>query len=125
MTAIQSIVERYLAVFNGDEPQTRMTAIREIFADDASYTDPHISLRGAHAIAGFVSDLRVRLPGARFALAGAIDSHHDQARFRWQVEVPSSPDPIASGFDVITVAAGRIRSVYGFIDRGRSHDLQA
>lgn len=125
MTSIHAIVERYLELFNGDDPSIRAAAIRGLFVAEPRYTDPSVALRGVHALAGFVADLRARWPGGRFALAGPIDAHHDRARFRWDVTMPGAARPLAVGFDVITLVDGRIRDVYGFIDHGRGHDLRA
>ena len=49
--------------------------------------------------------------------AGPAEAHHDVARFRWNAMAPGSTEPLAVGFDVVTLADGRIRTVVGFLDK--------
>jgi hypothetical protein len=52
-----------------------------------------------------------------FRLAGAVDAHHDQARFTWELG-PAGADAIVVGFDVAQRDAdGRLALVLGFLDR--------
>jgi hypothetical protein len=49
-------------------------------------------------------------------LAGAVDAHHDQARFTW--ELGPDGDAIVIGFDVAQRDAdGRLALVLGFLDK--------
>lgn len=65
-----------------------------------------------------------KFPGFAFRLTGAVDGHHDTARFSWELvsEAGGTPSeggsaPVA-GSDVVTLnAEGRIRTVLGFLDR--------
>ena len=43
--------------------------------------------------------------------------HHDQARFTWTLGLPGEEPPVI-GFDVVELDGdGRIRRVFGFLDR--------
>ena len=54
---------------------------------------------------------------AVFTLGGAVDTHHDQARFTWHLG-PGGGEPIVIGFDVAVLnGGGQIGSVYGFLDK--------
>lgn len=49
--------------------------------------------------------------------AGAVDAHHDQARFTWELG-PDGADAVVVGFDVAQRDAdGRLALVLGFLDR--------
>jgi hypothetical protein len=62
-----------------------------------------------------IEQTQERFPGVTFRLGGAVDAHHDQARFQWHAGPPDAPETIV-GFDVIVTENGRIRNVYGFTD---------
>ena len=50
-------------------------------------------------------------------LGGAVDAHHDQARFTWHLAPQGAAEPVVIGFDVAVVEQDRIGSVYGFLDK--------
>ncbi len=57
-------------------------------------------------------------PGHVFRLAGDVDAHHGIARFGWELVPATGGEPLVVGFDVAVAAAdGRLRGVYGFLDR--------
>ncbi len=114
----EPIVTRYLDSFNETDPARRRALIDELYAADGDYTDPHVSVRGREAIAAFLTEMRRQFPSAHFSLAGAVDGHHDQARFSWHLTLDGKPDPVVVGFDVIALGGGQIQRVLGFIDRG-------
>lgn len=52
---MQEIAERYIASFNETDAARRRRLLEELFTPDATYTDPHVDLRGPDAIDAFVS----------------------------------------------------------------------
>ncbi len=53
-----------------------------------------------------------------FRLTGAVDGHHDTARFSWELVSETDGAAPVAGSDVITLdAGGRITAVLGFLDR--------
>jgi hypothetical protein len=116
MQNAEDIVERYLAVFNESDASQRSTLLESLFASDGTYTDPHVDLCGPSEIGDFVAQSQGHFPGFTFRLAGAVDAHHDQARFQWQAGPVEEPDRYV-GFDVIVADHdGLIQGVYGFMD---------
>lgn len=115
MQEVETLVGRYIQAFNEMDPDRRRELLAALYTADCTYTDPHVDLRGADQIAGFIEQTQERFPGVRFALGGPIDAHHDQARFQWHAGPPETPDAFV-GFDVIVTEHGRIRNVYGFTD---------
>ena len=112
----QEIVERYLAAFNETDASQRSTLLESLFASDGTYTDPHVDLCGPREIGDFVAQTQGHFPAYTFRLAGAVDAHHDQARFQWQAGPVDEPDRYV-GFDVIVADHdGLIQGVYGFMD---------
>jgi hypothetical protein len=116
MPDIDEIVYEYLDVFNETDQAARRTRLGHLFADDATYTDPHVDLRGPEQIDAFIAATQERFPGFRFTLGGDIDAHHNQARFNWHAADAGVTEPRYVGFDVLVTDGGRVRSVYGFMD---------
>lgn len=121
MTDFTAIADRYIAAFNETDPTARKEQVAGLFAADATYTDPLADVAGHDGIDGFLGAAQQQLAGFEFRLAGPVDAHHGQARFRWAAgpaEVLDGPgDAPVVGFDVVVVDdEGRIRSVYGFLD---------
>jgi hypothetical protein len=117
MGDIATIVHRYIDTWNETDAGRRRALIDEVFAPDASYIDPLVEAKGRDAIDQFVSAAQQQFAGLVFSLGGPIDAHHDQARFTWHLSAPGAAEPIAIGFDVAVADSGRLRQVYGFIDK--------
>lgn len=117
MSVHEKTVERYLAAWNAAEPSATAAAVAAAWADDGGYTDPLASVTGHQEIFGLIGAVQAQFPGHRFRLVGAVDGHHDVARFGWELVAADGTAPVA-GFDVLTLDLdGRIRSVIGFLDR--------
>jgi hypothetical protein len=117
MPDAQTLVSRYLEAFNETNADRRRALLEALYTPDCTYTDPQVDLRGAEQIDGFIAETQQRFPGFTFTLGGAIDAHHNQARFQWHAGPLDAPDAVV-GFDVIVADDHRIRNVYGFMDRG-------
>ena len=118
MTTYEDLATRYIATWNETDPAARKAAVADLFTPDAHYVDPLADAGGHDALDATIAAVQGQFPGFRFRLAGPVDGHHDQARFTWELGPEgASPAPIA-GFDVaVTDEEGRIRSVFGFLDR--------
>lgn len=117
MTTTQELVGRYLAVFNETDARRRGALVEEIYTEDCSYTDPLAAVRGRAGVSDLIGAVQKQLPGVVFVLAGGVDAHHEQARFTWHAVAEGRLDPVAVGFDVIALESGRIRHVFGFLDK--------
>ncbi|GGU74220.1 isomerase [Streptomyces albospinus] len=108
---------RYIEAWNATEEGGRAKAVAAAFTEDATYTDPLADVAGHEGLAAAIAGAHQQFPGFVFRLLGAVDGHHDIARFGWELVAPDGSAPVA-GFDVVRLAAdGRIRSVLGFLDR--------
>lgn len=112
---LETVVTRYIEAFNETDADRRRELIEALYTPDCTYTDPLVHLEGAEQIDGFIEQTQERFPGFRFTIGGAIDAHHNQARFQWHGGPADAPDAYV-GFDVIVTDDGRIRNVYGFMD---------
>ncbi|NUW32421.1 nuclear transport factor 2 family protein [Nonomuraea sp. SMC257] len=117
MSDINELVQRYLAAWNETDATARRAALAEVFAEDATYTDPLVSVRGLDGLDATIAAVQGQFGGLVFSLGGAVDAHHDIARFTWNLG-PEGAEPLAVGFDVAVVGEdGRISQVLGFLDK--------
>ena len=116
MSSFDQLAQRYIDTFNETDPDRRRAALQTLYTPDARYVDPHQDLEGPKQIDEFIAATQERFPGYRFTLGSAVDAHHDQARFNWNVTGPGHSEPAYVGFDVIVADNGRVRNVYGWLD---------
>jgi len=114
---VQEVIERYIACWNETDPGLRRKLIDEVWAPDATYTDPLGEAAGHDAIHAMIAGVQQQFPGFGFTLLGPVDSHHRQARFTWGL-APDGAEPVVIGFDVAVAGGdGRLTSVLGFLDK--------
>ncbi|RKT53008.1 nuclear transport factor 2 family protein [Saccharothrix australiensis] len=117
MSDVNELVQRYLAAWNETDAAARQAVLAEVFGEDAVYTDPLISVRGRDGLDAAIAGVQAQFGGLVFSLGGAVDAHHDVARFTWHLG-PAGGEPIVIGFDVVVIGDdGRISQVLGFLDR--------
>ncbi|MEV4568988.1 nuclear transport factor 2 family protein [Nonomuraea sp. NPDC049419] len=117
MSDRNELVERYLAAWNEIRPDARQALIADVFAEDATYTDPVVAVRGRDGLNATIAAVQEQFEGLRFSLGGPVDAHHDIARFTWHLGAAGA-DPLVIGFDVVVIGDdGRISQVLGFLDR--------
>lgn len=112
-----STVERYLTAWNETDATARRALLDDLTTPDVRYTDPLAAVAGRGAVDALIAGAQQQFPGLVFTPGGPVDAHHDQARFTWHLGPPGA-EPVVVGFDVIELdAAGRIRTVLGFLDK--------
>jgi SnoaL-like domain len=117
MTDFTAIAASYIDAWNERDPQARKAAIGKLWAPDARYTDPLVSVAGHEEIDATVAAVQQQFPGFEFRLAGPVDGHHGQCRFSWELGPAGAAAPI-EGFDVAVVGPdGTLRLVLGFLDK--------
>jgi hypothetical protein len=113
-----SAVARYFEAWNAGEPEARAKAVAAAWTPEGSYTDPLADVSGHEQIAAVITAAREQFPGFSFRLTGAVDGHHDTARFSWELVSEADGAAPVAGSDVISLDGdGRIRTVLGFLDR--------
>ncbi len=116
-TPIGIVVDNYFAMWNETDPARRHEVIAATWSRDASYVDPLFAAEGAAALDGLVAGMHERFPGHRFRLTGAVDIHHDRARWGWELAGPDGGPAVAVGVDFAVLAPdGRLREVTGFFE---------
>ena len=116
MSDTNTLVGKYIAMWNEADPARRLELVAEALTEDARYIDPLMQGEGVEQISAMIGGAQQQYPGHRFALVAGPDAHHDRVRFSWSLS-PNGGDPIAIGVDFATVAEdGRMRSVTGFLE---------
>ncbi|MBV9796194.1 MAG: nuclear transport factor 2 family protein [Actinobacteria bacterium] len=114
---MQDIIERYLDCWNETDPAARRKLVEQVWAPDASYTDPLAEVAGRDAIEATIAAVQGQFPGYVFTLAGPVDAHHRQARFSWNL-APAGEEPVVVGSDVALAGPdGQLTAVFGFLDQ--------
>jgi hypothetical protein len=114
---MSDLLENYLACWNETDPAARQALIASHWSEELTYVDPLVDIRGRDELDATIAAAQAQFPGFVFSAAGAVDAHHDVARFSWGLG-PAGAEPLVLGFDVVTTDAdGRIESVIGFLDR--------
>ncbi|MET8946347.1 nuclear transport factor 2 family protein [Streptomyces sp. NPDC004542] len=114
----QNAADRYFEAWNATEPEALAKAVAAAWTADGSYTDPLADVSGHERIAAVIAGAHEQFPGFVFRPLGAVDGHHDTARFAWELVNEADGSAPVAGFDVVTLdAEGRMRSVLGFLDR--------
>lgn len=116
VTPTSKVVDDYFAIWNETDPTRRRELIAATWSRDATYVAPMFEAEGPDALDALVAGVHERFPGHRFRLTGAVDVHHDRARWGWELAGPDGP-PVAAGVDFAVLAPdGRLREITGFFE---------
>lgn len=114
----QSAVARYFEAWNAADPDALTKAVAAAWSAGGGYTDPLADVSGHEAIAAVIAAAHTQFPGFVFRPLGAVDGHHDTARFSWELVSEADGSAPVAGSDVIMLDdEGRITTVLGFLDR--------
>ncbi|MET8566225.1 nuclear transport factor 2 family protein [Streptomyces flaveolus] len=114
----ENAAARYFEAWNAARPEDIEKAVAAAWTEDGGYTDPLVDVRGHEQIAAVIAAAHEQFPGFVFRPLGAVDGHHDTARFGWELVNEEDGSAPVAGFDVVTLdEEGRIRQVLGFLDR--------
>ena len=118
MSDVDELVDRYISAWNETDTDRRAEVIREVWTEEGTYTDPLAQARGHAAIDGVISAVQAQFAGHRFKLLKTAESHHNLARFSWELVPASGGESIVIGTDVAVIADdGRFAGVGGFLDK--------
>ena len=115
---MSDIANRYIAAWNESDADLRLKAVADLWTEDGGYTDPLAAVIGAEAISAFIGGAQEQFAGLTFRLVDNVDAHHNVVRFGWQLLPAGGSESVVDGFDVLDLTDdGRIRHVYGFLDK--------
>jgi hypothetical protein len=113
--ALTELIDRYCAVWNEPGYDRRAELLAQVWAHDATYTDPSVHAATFDELLAHIEKVRARRPGSKVVRTSAIEFHHGLARFSWHV-VQADGAPLPDGLDVAELSADgkRIRRIVGF-----------
>ena len=117
MTEMTAMVDDYLSAWNETDPGARRAIVEKVWDADGVYTDPLASVTGTEAIDQVLAGAQQQFAGMRFVRGDVFETHHNVARFTWELVPASGGEAVVIGFDVVAVNDEKITSVYGFIDK--------
>jgi len=118
LSDLNAIVDDYLSVWNETDASARRAKIEKLMAADAVYVDPLASVSGRDGFDQLVQGAQDQFKGLTFVRGTTFDTHHNVARFTWDLVPAVGAEAIVVGFDVAVVGDdGLITSVSGFIDK--------
>lgn len=117
MPDLARAITDYFASWNEADPDRRAELTAAVWREDGHYVDAMTEARGHQQIEAMITQVRAQLPGVSLSLVGAIDAHHDVARFSWQLG-PAGGPPLLTGLDLAMFDSdGRLRELVGFWDQ--------
>lgn len=113
--ALAELIDRYCAVWNEPSSGRRAELLAQVWAHDATYTDPSVHAASSDELLAHIEKVRARRPGARVVRTSVIDLHHGVARFSWHV-VQADGTALPDGLDIAELSsdAKRIKRIVGF-----------
>lgn len=118
MSANDSVIDRYIAIWNEPDPEERRDLISWAFTEEAVFQDPVFSGKGHAGIETMLESVLAKLPGSRLSLIGEPEIHHDWARFRWELNLPDQAESFIEGTDIGQIGDdGRFVQMIGFLDK--------
>jgi ketosteroid isomerase-like protein len=110
----EATIDRYCEAWSDPDPVRRAAALADVWAADATYTDPIVHAEGAKALLEHIAGVHAQMPGARIVRTSEVQVHHDVARFAWQVVLPDGKT-LPEGLDLaIFDGSHRIKRIVGF-----------
>jgi len=103
-------------VFREGDAKRRRAAIDELWAENGALYTPSGILVGRDVIDKFAGDLRATHPHFVYTQTGEPQALHNAGRLAWGSGPPGNA-PVYTGWDVVIVEAGSLRSTCSLISR--------
>lgn len=109
------VIDRYCAAWSDQDPDRRAALLAQVWAEEATYTDPTVHAASAAELLDHIARVLARRPGARVVRTSAVDAHHGVARFAWQM-ILADGTTLPEGLDIAELSPDgrRIRRIVGF-----------
>lgn len=106
-------LDHMLAAWNERDPAKVRSHLEKALAPEIEFIDPSIVTRGIDEFEKNVHEVQARIPGAEYARASEVDSHHRIHRYHWKIT--RDGQLLMPGFDVSeTDEDGKVLRVLGF-----------
>jgi hypothetical protein len=103
-------------VFDERDVVKRQAAIKHLFTEDATFSDPHGNYQGRTGVESAASGLhRIAPPTFRFTVRERPQVLVNAGRIKWAFGPPDQPDKI-TGTDFAVIQDDKIAAMYTFVD---------
>lgn len=112
---VPELIDRYCAVWSEPSPSRRAELLAQVWAHEATYTDPSIHATTSDELLAHIERVLARRPGSRVVRTSVVDIHHGIARFSWHV-IQADGAALPDGLDIAELSSNgkRIRRIVGF-----------
>ena len=118
MPEIERAITEYLAAWNTDDSQARLSSIKEVLTPDCIYADSHLPdlIETSEQHSGFIERFKSKFPELKISLVDTPDIHHGFFRFRWQLSQPNGNIFTKGIFFGEINSEHKITKLIGFVD---------
>jgi hypothetical protein len=96
---VTELIDRYCTVWSEPSPSRRANLLAQVWADDATYTDPTVHATSSAELLTHIEKVLARRPGARVVRTSVVEVHHGVARFSWHV-IQADGTSLPDGLDI-------------------------
>lgn len=109
------IIDLYCKAWSASDAEERVQLLTAVWAADASYVDPSVSLKGVGELLAHIAQVQAQFPGLKIVRRSKVDCHHNVARFAWQA-IKADGQPLPEGLDLafITDDGLQLAGIIGF-----------
>ena len=119
MSEIEQVITQYLAAWNAQEVEKRLSLIDKVLASNCIYADSHMPdlIETSELHSEFIDRFKSKFPELKISMVNTPDIHHGFFRFRWQLTQPNG-DVFTKGiFFGETNPENKITKLVGFVDK--------
>lgn len=114
MPALTTTIDTWLDAYGEPDDTRRADLIGQVWASTGTLADPPFEGTGVAEIHALAGAAQQQFPGHRFRRTSGIDSHHQYARYTWDLLDPDGGIAVA-GLDVARVDEhGKLVQIAGF-----------
>jgi len=119
---LTELIDKYCQAWSEPTEARRAQLLHEVWADQATYTDPSVHAQGAAELLAHIATVLARRPGSKVVRTSLVDDHHGMARFAWHA-VEANGNELPEGIDIAFISPDgqkieRIIGFFGPVKRG-------
>lgn len=112
---LTELIDKYCQAWSEPSEARRAQLLHEVWADQATYTDPSVHAQGAAELLAHIATVLARRPGSKVVRTSLVDDHHGMARFAWHA-VEANGNELPEGIDIAFISPDgqKIERIIGF-----------
>lgn len=99
MSDLSTTIDSYLEAYCEIDPVRRTDLVETVWAGNGELIDPPLEASGHEAISALAEVVNTHYPDHKFRRTTGIDTHHDLARYAWELVGPDGTVAV-NGVDV-------------------------